>query len=238
MSKTKIGIIVCLVILFVLGGVVGYSYVSDINKEKDNITVDFLSNEDYFKNKNIKTTKDEIDIDGKVITKKNGYYIMNVTSGDEELYCNFVGAVQKKLGISYNDAVNVCLKTISGEVDFGVINVKKQNDKMVLTVDYNEKTKVITDNNVNFGDIIKLDDDVYFKSGNVVFNNVSYGITESLNLFNLCGYVKGNPGMLNVTLYGKDKNIISSQEYNVSKDGNFCVNFFDLNDTVYYYSIS
>lgn len=236
MSKTKIGIIICLILLFVLGGLLGYSYVSDIYKEGGNIKQDFLSDVDYFKDKMIKVTNNTIEIDGRIVTKKSGYYLMNVSSGDEELYCNFVGAVQKKLGVSYDDAVNVCLKTISGEVDYGVIHAERKNDNVVLSVNYNEKTNIIPDNVADFGDIIKLDDNVYLKSGDVVINNISYGITDSLNLFNICGYVKGNPGILNVSLYDKDKKIISTQEYDVSKDGNFCVNFFDLSASVYYYS--
>jgi len=238
MSKTKIGIIICLIILFVLGGLLGYSYVSDIYNGKNNINQDFLSDEDYFKNKTVKIIGDTIEIDGRIITKKSGYYLMNVASGDEELYCNFVGAVQKKLGVSYDDALNVCLKTISGEVDYGVIHSERKNDNVILSVNYNEKTKVMPENVSLFGDIIKLDDNVYLKSGNVIINNISYGTTESLNLFNLCGYVKGNLGTLNISLYDKDKNVISTKEYNVSNDGNFCVNFFDLNETVYYYSFN
>lgn len=53
---------------------------------------------------------DTIEIDGKVITKKNGYYLMDVKTGEDEFYCNFVGAVQSELGVSYDDALNVCLK--------------------------------------------------------------------------------------------------------------------------------
>ena len=181
---------------------------------------------------------DTIEIDDKVITKKNGYYLMDVKTGEDEFYCNFVGAVQSELGVSYDDALNVCLKTISGEIDFGVIHVEKQGDKNILTVNYNEKTKVITENLVSFGDIVRLDDYVTINSSSIKINNISYGVTKSMNLFNLCGYVSGGTGALNVSVYDKNKSVIGTEIYNVTKSGNFCVNFFDLNDDVYFYSFS
>ena len=138
MSKTRIGIIICLVILFVLGVLFGYAYIKDRNENTDVISNDFLTKNDYFKDKQVKILGDTIEIDDKVITKKNGYYLMDVKTGEDEFYCNFVGAVQSELGVSYDDALNVCLKTISGEVDFGVIHAEKQDDKTILTVNYNE----------------------------------------------------------------------------------------------------
>ena len=57
-----------------------------------------------------------------------------------------------------------------------------------------------------------------------------------MNLFNLCGYVSGGTGALNVSVYDKNKSVIGTEIYNVTKSGNFCVNFFDLNDDVYFYS--
>lgn len=238
MSKTKIGIVICLVILFVLGVLFGYSYIKDGNENTDIISSDFLTKNDYFKDKQIKILDNTIEIDDKVITKKNGYYLMDVKSGEEEFYCNFVGAVQSELGVSYDNALNVCLKTISGEVDFGVIHADKQGDKTILTVNYNEKTKAITENIVSFGDIVRLDDYVSINSSSIKINDISYGVTKSINLFNLCGYVSGGTGTLNVSVYDENKNVIGTQEYNVIRNGNFCVNFFDLNDDVYFYSFS
>lgn len=238
MSKTRIGIIICLVILFVLGVLFGYAYINDKNENTDVISNDFLTKNDYFKDKQVKILGDTIEIDDKVITKKNGYYLMDVKTGEDEFYCNFVGAVQSELGVSYDGALNVCLKTISGEVDFGVIHAEKQDDKTILTVNYNDKTKVITENLASFGDIVRLDDYVTINSSSIKINNISYGVTKSMNLFNLCGYVSGGTGALNVSVYDKNKSIIDTETYNVTKSGNFCVNFFDLNDDVYFYSFS
>ncbi|UKI28199.1 MAG: hypothetical protein L6V78_04295 [Clostridium sp.] len=121
----------------------GYAYIKDRNENTDVISNDFLTKKMIiFKDKKrLKFLGDTIEIDDKVITKKNGYYLMDVKTGEDEFYCNFVGAVQSELGVSYDDALNVCLKTISGEVDFGVIHAEKQDDKTILTVNYNEKTK-------------------------------------------------------------------------------------------------
>ncbi|UKI28201.1 MAG: hypothetical protein L6V78_04305 [Clostridium sp.] len=59
-----------------------------------------------------------------------------------------------------------------------------------------------------------------------------------MNLFNLCGYVSGGTGALNVSVYDKKiKSIIGTETYNVTKSGNFCVNFFDLNDDVYFFIV-
>ena len=238
MSKTRIGIIICLVILFILGVLFGYSYIKDRNDNTDVISGDFLVKNDYFKDKQVKILNDTIEIDDKVITKKNGYYLMDVKSGEEEFYCNFVGAVQSELGVSYDDALNVCLKTISGEVDFGVIHAEKQDEMTILTVNYNVKTKAITNNIVSFGDIVRLDDNVTINSASIKINDISYGVTKSINLFNLCGYVSGDTGILNVSVYDENKNVIGTERYKVTRNGNFCVNFFDLNDDVYFYSFS
>lgn len=43
MSKTRIGIIICLVILFVLGVLFGYAYIKDRNENTDVISNDFLT---------------------------------------------------------------------------------------------------------------------------------------------------------------------------------------------------
>ena len=73
MSKTRIGIIICLIILFVLGVLFGYAYIKDKNENTDVISNDFLTKNDYFKDKQVKILGDTIEIDDKVITKKNGY---------------------------------------------------------------------------------------------------------------------------------------------------------------------
>ena len=49
MSKTRIGIIICLIILFVLGVLFGYAYIKDRNENTDVIGNDFLTKNDYFK---------------------------------------------------------------------------------------------------------------------------------------------------------------------------------------------
>lgn len=68
MSKTRIGIIICLVILFVLGVLFGYAYIKDRNENTDVISNDFLTKNDYFKDKKVKILGDTIEIDDKVIT--------------------------------------------------------------------------------------------------------------------------------------------------------------------------
>ena len=39
-------------------------------------------------------------------------------------------------------------------------------------------------------------------------------------------------------IINKNKRVIGTEIYNVTKSGNFCVNFFDLNDDVYFYNFS
>lgn len=240
MSKTKIGIIVCLVVLFILGCLLGYSYFVG-NTDNNNLqNTDFLSSEEYFKDKNVEVDDDKIIIDGKIINRKNGYYLMNVGTGEEEFYCNFVGAVQKKLGVSYEGAVNVCLETIEGKIDFGVIHAVTNGNGTELSVNYNEKTRVIADSFSKFGEIKNLtDENVMYKNGSTLISNISYGITKSINLFSLCGYMSDeDKKVFTVKLYDEMKREIASQDYSFDSNKNFCVSFFDLNTEAAYYSFN
>ena len=58
MIKTRIGIIICLVILFVLGVLFGYAYINDKNENTDVISDNFITKNDYFKNKQVKILGD------------------------------------------------------------------------------------------------------------------------------------------------------------------------------------
>ena len=242
MSKTKIGIIICLVLLFVLGSFAGYSLISDDDNKPviDNINnIDFLDDEEYFSGKAISVNNDIIKIDDKEIYKKNGYYLMNVKEDETDFYCNFVAAVQKKLGVSYTDALDVCKSTIDGKIDFGVIHAVKKDGYTELTVNYEEKTKTLSSNTQTFGSIISIKSVDIIKDNNILISDVTYGYTKSLNLYNICGYISGSDsGVLNVTVYNQKKELLKSEEYSYNREGNFCVNFFDLTDGIYYYSFN
>lgn len=241
MSKAKIGIIICLVLLFVFGTFVGYSFINDNNKPvTDNSNkVDFLDNEEYFNGKVVNINDDIIKIDDKEIYKKNGYYLMNVKEDETDFYCNFVAAVQKKLGVPYADALDVCKSTVDGIIDFGVIHAVKKDGYTELTVNYEEKTKTLSSNTQTFGSIISIKSEDVIKDNNILISDVTYGYTKSLNLYNICGYISGaDSGVLNVSVYNQKKEMLKSEEYSYSREGNFCVNFFDLTDDIYYYSFS
>lgn len=241
MSKTKIGIIICLVLLFVFGAFVGYSFINDNNKPvTDNSNkVDFLDNEEYFNGKVVNINDDIIKIDDKEIYKKNGYYLMNVKEDETDFYCNFVAAVQKKLSVPYADALDVCKSTIEGKIDYGVIHAVKKAGYTELTVNYEEKTKTLSSNTQTFGSIISIKSEDVIKDNNILISDVTYGYTKSLNLYNICGYISGSgSGVLNVAVYNQKKELLKSEEYSYNREGNFCVNFFDLTDDIYYYSFS
>ena len=145
----------------------------------------------------------------------------------------FICAIFSLANVSAQDSNNLNSSEIQDTDNIETFTLNGEN-----TVNYNEKTKVITENLVSFGDIVRLDDYVTINSSSIKINNISYGVTKSMNLFNLCGYVSGGTGALYVSVYDKNKSVIGTETYNVTKSGNFCVNFFDLNDDVYFYSFS
>lgn len=245
MSKTRIGIVICLFLLLGFAGYFGYEYFDVGNSDKTDEIIDVTNNS----NKLLKDKKVTFDnkknvylIDDKYeFQKKKGYFIMNIQEDtDGIVYCSFVADYEAGNFDMDADAVyNTCLKTLDGTIDYGVIHVEKQGSNKQLVFNYVEKTKLLSDVVYSFNDKIKLSASEYLISKDaVVISGISSGMSEELNLFNICGSSKNNiSNKLEVSLFDKDKNFISSEQIDFI-DNKFCVAFENLVMEPNYFSLN
>lgn len=244
MSKTKIGIIICVLILMGIGGYFAYEYFGGSTSKDDDVINITNSNNKFLKDKKVTfdNKKNIYLIDNQYeIQKKSGYFVMNINNENDGLiYCAFVADYESgNFDVDADGVYNTCLKTLDGTIDYGVIHVEKQGNYKQLIFNYVDKTRLISDVVYNFDDKIKFSATDYLISKNlVVISDISSGKSEELKLFNVCGSVNNNvSNELEISLFDKERNFILKKPI-VFNNNKFCTTFDNLNIKPIYFSIN
>jgi len=207
-----------------------------------------LVNSKYFENSNFDTDEKNLTltIDQKYkIEIMAGFYRMTIVD-NSDVYCKVVDAVEMSLELEKGKSITTCEETIQGKINLGGINYETVDGIKYLTVNIDDRANLYEiDNTYKDGDIISIKDEKYdIKSNGFTFSTMSFGFTQSANLYCVCGHVYGenvNTGFM-FKIYDKNKNELAEKtfEYDNSskKYKTFCVEY-DLNqNNVDYYSIS
>lgn len=244
MSKTKIGIIICVVILMGFVGYFTYEYFGSNTSKVDDVINITNNNNKFLKDKKVTfdNKKNIYLIDNQYeVQKKNGYFVMNVNNDSDGLvYCAFVADYESgNFDVDADGVYNTCLKTLDGTIDYGVIHVEKQGSYKQLIFNYVDKTRLISDVVYNFDDKIKFSATDYLISKDlVVISDISSGKSEELKLFNVCGSVNNSvSNELEISLFDKERNFILKKPI-VFNNNKFCTTFDNLNIEPIYFSIN
>lgn len=244
MSKTKIGIIICVVILMGFVGYFAYEYFGSNTSKVDDVINITNNNNKFLKDKKVTfdNKKNIYLIDNQYeVQKKNGYFVMNVNNDSDGLvYCAFVADYESgNFDLDADGVYNTCLKTLDGTIDYGVIHVEKQGSYKQLIFNYVDKTRLISDVVYNFDDKIKFSAMDYLISKDlVVISDISSGKSEELNVFNVCGSINNAATkVLEISLYDGEKNLIFKKPLNFNNN-KFCSSFEDISTVPIYFSIN
>jgi hypothetical protein len=161
---------------------------------------------------------------------KNGYYLINVENKKENLYCNFVDAVEKYLGAQIS-SIPTCQKILNEEINIGGIDVAIYNDHKVLTINNKTLANLYDENKMHKKeDLINLDEINYgIEDENILMTSMYTNVDIDTKETKICGdiYAKENVN-INFELYDENKKLIESKTLNqdaMKKYEPFCINF-------------
>ena len=121
MTKTKIGIIICVLILMGFVGYFAYEYFGSNTSKVDDVINITKNNNKFLKDKKVTfdNKKNIYLIDNQYeVQKKNGYFVMNVNNDSDGLvYCAFVADYESgNFDVDADGVYNTCLKTLDGTI--------------------------------------------------------------------------------------------------------------------------